>query len=193
MIEIEVKHKIRNKKTAEKIRKKLKEISIHEKKEKEVNLVFDLPDSSFKKKGFLLRLRKDSENILTFKSPVKSKGKFKQRKETELKIKDFDRTKKLLEKMHFSPFFVYEKKREYFDFNGTEIVVDELPFIGFYMEIEGTKKGIQETEKKLELKEKNRIIKNYLQLFLEYKKKHRLKEENMVFGQEKSKKNSSYC
>lgn len=95
--------------------------------------------------------------------------------------------------MHFSPFFVYEKKREYFDFNGTEIVVDELPFIGFYMEIEGTKKGIQETEKKLELKEKNRIIKNYLQLFLEYKKKHRLKEENMVFGQEKSKKNSSYC
>jgi predicted adenylyl cyclase CyaB len=185
MIEIEVKHKIKNEKEAEKIRKKLKEIAKQERKEKELNLIFDLPDSSFRKKGFLLRLRKDSENTLTFKSPTGKKGNFKERKETELKIKDFERTQKLLEKMHFSPFFVYEKKREYFELHGTEILLDELPFIGFYLEIEGTKKGITETEKKLGLKEKNRITKNYLQLFLEFKKKHKLKEENMVFSKPK--------
>ncbi|GAG22834.1 unnamed protein product, partial [marine sediment metagenome] len=59
---------------------------------------------------------------------------------------------------------------------------DELPFIGFYLEIEGSKKGIKEIEIKLGLKEKNRITKNYLQLFLDYKKKKKIKAENMLFN-----------
>jgi len=180
MIETEVKHKI-EKKELKKIKSKLKKIAVFERKEKELNLVFDNPDSEFRKKRFLLRLRKDSKNTLTFKSPAKSSGKFKERKETEIEIKDFERTKKLLEKMNFSPAFVYEKKREYYSFGKTEILLDELPFIGFYIEIEGTKKGIKSAEEKLDLKEKNRITKNYLQLFLEYKKKKKIREKNMLF------------
>ena len=181
MIEIEVKHKIKGKKELQKIQSKLKKIAKQRKKENELNLVFDLSDSSFRKKHFLLRLRKASINTLTFKSPVKAKGKFKERKETELIVKNFERTKKILEEMNFFPAFVYEKKREYFDLNGTEILVDELPFIGNWIEIEGNKKGIAEVEEVLGLKEKNRIVKNYLQLFLEHKKKFKLKEKNMVF------------
>ncbi len=186
MIEIEVKHKIKNKKELNKIKKNLKKKAEFKKKEKELNLVFDLPDSLFKKKGFLLRLRKAKKNTLTFKSPVKAKGKFKERKETELQIKNFKRTKELLEKMNFQSFFVYEKKRESFELNSTEILLDELPFIGFYLELEGTKKGINETEKLLGLKKKNRITKNYLQLFLDYKKKKRLKAKNMLFRKRKN-------
>ncbi|PIN98959.1 MAG: hypothetical protein COT90_01670 [Candidatus Diapherotrites archaeon CG10_big_fil_rev_8_21_14_0_10_31_34] len=181
MIEIEVKHKIKGKKELKKIKNKLNQIAQFKKKEKELNLVFDSADSSFKKKGFLLRLRKASKNTLTFKSKIKGKGKFKERKETEMQIKDFYRTKKTLEKMNFEPKFIYEKKRETFELNQTEILLDELPFIGFYLEIEGNKKSIKEVEEKLGLKEKNRITKNYLQLFLDYKKKKRLKAENMLF------------
>lgn len=192
MIETEVKHKIKGKKELKKIKSRLNKIAKQGKKElkctpkfvkkeKELNLVFDLPDSSFRKKGFLLRLRKASKNTLTFKIPIKAKGKFKERKETELKVKNFDRTKNLLEKMNFFPAFIYEKKRERFAFGKTEILLDKLPFIGFYLEIEGSKKGISEVEEILDLKEKNRIIKNYLQLFLDYKKKKKIKAEHMVF------------
>jgi adenylate cyclase class 2 len=181
MIEIEVKHKIKNKKELKKIKTKLKRIAKFKKKEKETNIVFDLPGLQFKKKNFLLRLRKNSKNTLTFKSKIKS-SKFKERKETELNVKDFNRTKKLLEEMNFFPFFFYEKKREFFELNGTKILLDELPFLGFYVEIEGTKKGITEAEKKLNLKEKDRITKNYFQLFTEHKKKKKIKQENMVFS-----------
>ena len=181
MIEIEVKHKVKNKTQLKKIRLKLKQKAVFRKKEKEINIVFDSIKGELKKKGILLRLRKDSKNKLTFKTPIKAKGKFKERKETELIVKNFERTKKILEEMNFFPAFVYEKKREYFDLNGTEILVDELPFIGYWIEIEGNKKGIAEVEEVLGLKEKNRIVKNYLQLFLEHKKKFKLKEKNMVF------------
>jgi len=182
MIETEIKHRIKNKNKLNKIKLKLKKNAEYKKKEKEINLVFDSSDYYFKKNNFLLRLRKDSKNTLTFKSPVKNKSDFKERKETEIQVKNFDKTKKLLEEMNFFPVFVYEKKREHYEFDGTEILVDELPFIGFYLELEGTKKGIEETEKVLGLKTKNRITKNYLKLFLEYKKKNKLKEKNMVFN-----------
>lgn len=180
MIETEVKHKIKNKKELQKTKQKIKKIAEYKKTETEYNIVFDSPDFSLRKKGFLLRLRKDSKNTLTFKSKIKSK-KFKKRQETEFQVKDFNKTKKIIEKKGFIPVFVYEKKRTYFDFNGTEIQIDELPFIGFYLEIEGTEKGIKETEKKLGLKEKNRKTTNYLQLFVEWKKKHKRKEKNMIF------------
>ncbi len=53
MIEIEVKHKIKGKKELKKIRNKIKKIARFKKKEEELNLVFDLPDSSFIKNRFL--------------------------------------------------------------------------------------------------------------------------------------------
>ncbi|MFH1664243.1 MAG: class IV adenylate cyclase [archaeon] len=184
MIETEVKHKIKNNAALRKIKLKLKKSAVFQKKEKEFNLVFDSTEGELKKKDFLLRLRKDSKNTLTFKAPAK-KSKFKERNETELIVKDFNRTKRLLESMNFLPVFVYEKKREYFEFNRTEILLDELPFLGFFLELEGTEKGIMETEKMLGLKEENRITKNYLHIFLEHKKKTGLKEKNMVFSKSK--------
>ncbi len=180
MIETEVKHKIQNKKELQKTEEKIKKIAEYKKTETEHNIVFDSPDFSLRKKGFLLRLRKDSKNTLTFKSKIKSK-KFKKRQETEFQVKNFNQTKKIIEKIGFFPAFVYEKKRKYFDFKGTEIQIDELPFIGFYLEIEGTEKGIIKAEKELNLKEKNRITTNYLQLFVNWKKKHKRNEKNMIF------------
>ena len=186
MIETEVKHRIKGKTELKRIKTKLKKFAVFRKKEKELNLVFDSPEGELKKNKFLLRLRKDSKNTLTFKSPIKSNKRFKERNETEIFVKDFNRTRKMLESMNFFPVFVYEKKREYFDLNGTEVLVDELPFIGFYLEIEGTGKGITEAEKELGLKQKNRITANYLQIFLQHKKKKNLKEKNMVFKKSKT-------
>ncbi|MBU2100500.1 class IV adenylate cyclase, partial [Candidatus Micrarchaeota archaeon] len=113
MIETEIKHRIKNKKELKEIKLALKKKAEFNKKEKELNIVFDSTDSYFKKNNFLLRLRKDSKNTLTFKSPVKRKSDFKERKETEIQVKSFNKTKKLLEEMNFNPVFVYEKNREY--------------------------------------------------------------------------------
>lgn len=184
MIETEIKFKLG---APAKIRGKLKEIGAKRVgKNLEQGIIFDDAKNSLRKKRILLRLRKGKYNLLTLKMPVKNAGrKFKERKEIEVKVSDFSEAKKILEGIGFKVDHAYEKIRESFIFHKTRIELDKLPFLGYYLEIEGTQKGIQDTAKKLGLNLRDGITKNYLQIAREFFAKRKQKYNELLFSSEK--------
>ena len=99
----------------------------------ETNLRFDFPDGRLQQAGHVLRLRKNHDARLTFKAP----GDVPElRTELEIGVDSPEMAQRLLEALGFGVFFVYEKYRETFRLDGSEVMLDELPF-GTFVEIEG--------------------------------------------------------
>ncbi|MEW6295095.1 MAG: class IV adenylate cyclase [Candidatus Diapherotrites archaeon] len=184
MLETEIKFKVGS---PAKMRKKLKGIRAKRVgKRLEQGFIFDDQKDSLKARGILLRLRKREYNLLTLKIPSRNASrKFKVRKEIEVKVSDFSEMKALLEAMGFKVKHRYEKIRESFVFRETRIELDKLPFLGYYLEIEGKQKGIQETAKKLGLSLRDGITKNYLQIAREFFGKRREDYIELLFSLEK--------
>lgn len=168
--ETEVKFKIEDPK---KIKEKLIQSGAKSKGETlEENFCFDTHEKKFYNHDQLMRLRRDKTGItLTFKGAKEFHGKIKKREEIEVKVSDFDNMKIILERLGLITARVYEKKREAFDYNQTEIVFDKVPFIGDYLEIEGPEEKILETVKLLGLKEEEALNYTYGQLAEEWFKK----------------------
>jgi adenylate cyclase class 2 len=76
----------------------------------EENIVFDTTQNKLKKRGILLRLRRQGARaILTMKTPVQGNSIYKVREETEVEVSDFASMKKIIQAIGFRVFFVYEK------------------------------------------------------------------------------------
>lgn len=104
-------------------------------------------------KECVLRLRKtEGKAILTYKESLASNSDVKHRIEHETIIADGAALEKILESLGYRQFLVYEKRRQTWQFNQTEVVVDELPF-GHFLEIEGSENEILATEEQLEIKD----------------------------------------
>lgn len=58
-------------------------------------------------------------------------------KEIEIEVSDFDATVALLAQNNLEPITYQESRREAWDLNGCEVVLDEWPWIPTYIEIEG--------------------------------------------------------
>ncbi len=177
-IEIEIKFEVKN---IRELKKKLKKIRAKKiKRYFEYNLAFDTKDKKLYKSKILLRLRKAAGKvILGYKRKIPSR-KYKQEEEIEIEVKDFEKMKKLLEKLGFYKSFIYEKVREVYKYKGTEICIDQLPF-GTYLEIEGKEKDIKTVIDKLELDIKQGSTLNYRQLYNQYCKEKRIKPKDIVF------------
>jgi len=146
----------------------------------ESNLKFDR-DGKFLKTGELLRLRSYAGKAdITYKKKVPSEG-FKVWVETIVNIDSFEKGKRLLEAIGFSQIGKYEKKRQTWEFDGVEVLVDVMPIIGNFIEIEGTEEKITETAKKLGFDMKDAITKDYRELFLEHCRNNGIKIRDMVF------------
>lgn len=182
--ETEVKFKIEDLK---KIKERLIHLGAEPKGETfEENLCFDTPEKRFYNHDQLMRLRRDKTGItLTFKGAKEFHGKIKKREEIEVKIGDFDKTKIILERLGLNVARIYEKKRETFAYNQTEIVFDKVPFIGDHLEIEGPEEKILETIKLLGLEEEEALNYTYGQLAEEWFKKG----YQLTFEEEKKYKN----
>ena len=181
-LEIEVKFRIKD---PAKIAGKLKKIGAKKVSSGfEKNILFDR-NGEIGKAGDLLRLRLfDGKADITFKKFVPHE-KFKVREENIVFIDSFEKGKRLLESMGFRESRKYEKKRQTFECDGAGILVDELPFMGSFVEIEGTEEKIIEMAGKLGLDMKDAITKDYRQLFLEYCKRHGMEGRELVFGGKK--------
>jgi predicted adenylyl cyclase CyaB len=148
---------------------------------KETNILFDFPDRRMQKMDSVVRLRKQGCNVfVTFKGPCRGTG-FKERIETEFQADSFSVAKKFLESIGLRSFFVYEKKKKEYLFNGCRVSFLIFPFIGKWVELEGNKKAIKKSALKLGLDFSNGISKSFPALFKEHRKKYCLKEKNMVF------------
>jgi adenylate cyclase class 2 len=98
----------------------------------------------------VLRVRKiDKKTILTYKKRLAGASPVKQQVEYETEVSDAETLAKIIESLGFEKLIVYEKRRQKWNFNHCEVVLDELPF-GMFMEIEGKHDHIGLTEILLE-------------------------------------------
>jgi adenylate cyclase class 2 len=147
----------------------------------ETNIRFDDAEQRLARGKQLLRLRQDTRCRLTVKSPPDDGDtEFKIFRELEVQVSDCQTMAAILEQLGFYPRQVYEKERETYHFNHTELCLDTLPF-GQFLEIEGEKKDIRQTAEALGLHWDKRITDNYLSLFASLKKQLDLPFEDVTF------------
>jgi adenylate cyclase, class 2 len=85
----------------------------------------------------VLRLRRSGGRALfTYKERAASASAVKRNREEETEVSDADALAAILAVLDYRPALVYEKRRSTWHLEGTEIVLDELPF-GLFVEIEG--------------------------------------------------------
>lgn len=124
----------------------------------ECNRFFDRADAGLRAAGCGLRVRSvrvlDGPAVaatVTFKGPVQA-GAFKTRRECELAVSDAEQAAELLTLLGFDETILFEKRRESWRHGGCMIELDELPFIGTFVEIEGPSEGaIRDVQERLAL------------------------------------------
>jgi adenylate cyclase class 2 len=109
----------------------------------ETNTFFDAPDGSLRTNDRGLRLRRnhDLEHgrdsvVITYKGP-RQPGQFKSREEIETTVGDGDIAAELLAALGFAQTLSFEKRRESWQLGGCHVELDELPYLGSFVEIEG--------------------------------------------------------
>lgn len=89
--------------------------------------------------------------------------------EIQVEIDDASRFGRMLEMMGFVAQFRKEKIRESYDWNGLPIFLDELPHLGFFLEIEAPEDGIRAAASALGLDMSQASGETYMQIFARYK------------------------
>ena len=130
----------------------------------EVNLQFDTPNGDLKREGRVLRLRKDDLARLTYKDNSQQIKGALSRREIEFVVDDFDSAKQFIEALGYEVAFIYEKHRMTFEFKGTHIMLDELPY-GNFVEIEGELEMLRPIAEQLHLDWDKAIPASYHALF----------------------------
>jgi len=122
------------------------------------------------KRGIFPRIRVESgKHVLTVKIRPKNKTKYFERKEYSIIINDEKEGIKILKLLEFDRVRKFSKKRQEWSFPNIKICVDNLYF-GTFLEIEGSKKRIENMIKKLNFEKRKRITKAYLALEDDYKR-----------------------
>lgn len=73
---------------------------------------------------------------LTYKGP-RVPGDIKSREELEIALTDAAVAAEILARLGFQPVVLYEKRRELWLIGGCEVALDELPRLGWWLEVEG--------------------------------------------------------
>ena len=107
----------------------------------------------------------------------------KSREELELEIADVGTMSAIIGRLGLSPVFRYEKYRtEYRQSRGAGMaMLDETP-VGVYLELEGEPRWIDRTARQLGFSERDYIVHSYARLYLEWRRRKRVKPGDMVFG-----------
>ena len=147
----------------------------------EYNICFESEDQNLHHTQSILRLRKDTNTTLTYKTkPAGIDADFKVLKELEVAVSDFDTTADILKALGFHRELVYEKYRETFTLGSTKICLDSMPF-GNFLEIEGQKEDIRNLARQLDMFWHRRILWNYRSMFSTIKKRLDLDFSDITF------------
>ncbi len=171
MKEIETKFKIEH---PGKVRKKLRKIGAKFiSKRLEKDLYLRQGGTSLKNLTIRLRSLGRKKSIFTLKYPYdnKEQGIFKIMKERETEVSDTKGFLKALAGLGIKPWFSKEKVRETYVLGPAKILIDKLPHMGYYVEIEASSiSGVRKTAAKLGLDVQKGTSENYKALFERYKK-----------------------
>jgi adenylate cyclase class 2 len=189
MLEIEAKLKVA---AHEPVREALRRASAeHLRTVLETNHVFDSADGSLRRRGCGLRVRScrspdggAAGTTLTFKGPVQP-GEFKTREEIELQIEPAERTIALLRALGFERFLLFQKRRESWRLDDATVMLDEVPRLGLYVEIEGpSAERVQRVRSVLGLADEPHIRDSYLALLARHATTPRERRGEFVFEDE---------
>lgn len=128
---------------------------------------FDNLEGQLKKQDLVIRIRTiGTQKTIALKSPrVLLESGMSHRIELEFEAAAGEKVQEQLVSQGLKSLEAYEKERWTFVANDCEIVLDKLPFIGTFIEIEGpSEAAIQDLVKKLKLSENSIISKNYGEL-----------------------------
>ncbi|MGE0480563.1 MAG: class IV adenylate cyclase [Phycisphaerae bacterium] len=110
----------------------------------ETNRMFDTPERRLvgADEGLRLRTTADLDGggahaaTLTFKGP-NTGGALKSREEIETRVADAEALARLLERIGFAMTVTYQKRREEWTLLDCVVAIDELPRLGWWIEVEG--------------------------------------------------------
>lgn len=152
----------------------------------ELNYRFDTADHRLTASSQVLRLRQDSQIILTYKGPATIENEVHARPEIELEVDDFDNAVDFLKALGYTSIVTYEKWRTTYGLNNLEVTLDEMPF-GTFSEIEGEdSEAIRRTAGMLGLDWDCRINQGYMALFNQLNARLSLDLTDMTFEAFKS-------
>lgn len=135
----------------------------------ETNIRFDLPGAPLRAEGRVLRLRRDTEARLTYKSASTNQDGVLSREEIEFVVGDFHKARQFLEALGYQKLVYYEKYRSTYLIQPSEgytyVMLDELPY-GNFVEVEGSSvESIHAVANQLKLRWKDAIATGYHALF----------------------------
>lgn len=117
-------------------------------RELERTVVLDRRSRRHARRGERVRLRtrtclgdRPSRPVVTFKGP-RLPGPFKQRAEIELAVECAASARRLLRALGYRRIFEFEKRRTAWRLDRATVVIDDLPLIGRFVEIEGPDAGV---------------------------------------------------
>ena len=178
--EIEVKLYVNDLK---KVKMRLQDLKAHliQPRTHEINFRYDLPDGSLRAKGQVLRLRRDTNTILTYKGPSNIIDGVFSRTELETTMGDLETAQHLLEALGYVQILIYEKSRAVYDLNGCHVMLDQLP-IGDFVEIEGADaSSIRKTSLLLGLDFESAVGVGYVRLFEIYNSNYGFPLSDLTF------------
>lgn len=131
---------------------------------------YDTSDAQLKKQDLVIRIRSNGDKkTIALKSPrIELPSGMSSRIELEFLSAQGENVQQQLLSQGLSPNEAAEKERWTFTYEDCEIVLDKLPFIGFFIEIEGPSEiAIQEVVHLLDLASSQVVRKNYGELMKE--------------------------
>jgi len=144
----------------------------------EQNMLYDTPQSDFRRSGRLLRVRIETpapsgglpggkgRAVVTSKSPAPAAAasRYKEKLERELPLQSPRRWPGMLRALGFRQGFCYEKYRTTFRLGGLHLDLDETP-VGAYLELEGSPRAIDRAARALGFSPRDYIRGTYWDVF----------------------------
>lgn len=166
--ETEIKIKLESEQSAEVLIRKCSVLS-HSAPERQTELdeYFDTENEELKKNDLVIRIRtSNGKSLVALKSPRVFITQFIQKRiELEFEVSDIHQVKSELEKQGLKASAIIEKRRWGFHLLGCHVVIDNLPFIGWFVEIEGNSPtDIDYCIVKLGLSRRSHVRQNYGEL-----------------------------
>ena len=146
----------------------------------EVNTFFDSAERGLLSRGEGLRLRLNRDtatgretNVVTFKGPRRP-GPLKSREEIEFEVAPGAAASELFERLGYRRTLSFEKRRETWELDGCKVELDEVPYLGRFVEVEGPdERTVLAVRERLGLSAHPMVKDGYITLLKAHLDKHR--------------------
>lgn len=145
----------------------------------EANTYYDTPEGTLKTADRGLRIRVEINEgteqravVLTHKGP-QAQGPLKSRLETEALVVDPHATAEVLAVLGYHPTLTFEKRRARYLLDGCRVEIDQVPFLGCFVEIEGsTAEDVERVRARLGLADRPLTRASYVAMLAAHLREH---------------------